>query len=70
MKKDYHIQLVGRNGNPIKSDFCPYFYGITDEMMKGICIGIMIGSGRKTASVQVHEIEDGKKQLGKLVWKH
>lgn len=64
--KNYYIALYDRNGEELALNLCPTWYGISEDMMKGLCIGLRHGYGGKTVEARVYILnDDGSK--GKLI---
>lgn len=63
---NYYITLADRNGNHITTKCSPTWYGITEQMMIGICLGIKIGDPRKAVQVLAYTLTEDNKP-GKLI---
>jgi len=63
---NYYIAIFNRKGEEVNIGLCSTWYGISEEMMRGLCVGIFHGYGRSTAEVRVYEL-DGNGNKGKLI---
>ncbi len=63
---NYYIAVYNRKGEEVNIGLCPTWYHISEDMMRGICVGLWLGYGHRTAEVRAYEMDrDGNK--GKLV---
>lgn len=53
---NYYIALYNKRGEEIKTPLCPTWYGISEDMMRGICVGLKYGYGRKTAVARAYTL--------------
>lgn len=58
---NYYITLADRNGKHITTKWSPIWYGITEQMMMGICIGMKMGDPRKTVQVLAYTLTEDNK---------
>lgn len=58
MKKNYYIGTFKKNGDDKVMDNMPCWYGISEEMMIGICLGMKLADNRKTIEIRAYELDN------------
>ncbi len=63
---NYYIAIYNRKGEEVNIGLSPTWYGISEDMMHGLCVGLLHGYGHSTAEVRAYEM-DGNGNKGKLI---
>ena len=65
-KNNYYLEITA-NGKPVSNDVIPsrHFYGVTDEQIKFVAIGLVIGlrARYKKPKVEVYKERNGERKL-------
>ncbi len=64
---NYYIAIYNRKGDEINV-VNPRWYGISDDMMKGLCIGLLHGYGHSTAEVRCYVMDGDGNKVRRLIF--